>query len=68
MIALIDWMITDELDEDLCERFPGELCAQVCVPTAGSFRCECREGFQLLADGKSCQQTTQNDRYTINNL
>jgi len=56
------------IEEDLCERFPGELCAQVCVPTAGSFRCECREGFQLLADGKSCQQTTQNDRCSVNNL
>ena len=51
-------------EEDLCARFPGELCAQVCVPTSGSsYRCECREGFQLLADGKSCQQSTQNDRY-----
>lgn len=58
---------TDE-DEDLCARFPGELCAHVCVPTPGSsYRCECREGFELLADGKSCQQTAQLDRCAHNN-
>jgi len=58
----------NSIEEDLCARFPGELCAQVCVPTSGSsYRCECREGFQLLADGKSCQQSTQNDRCTANN-
>lgn len=57
-----------EDDEDLCARFPGELCAHVCVPTGGSsYRCECREGFQLLADGKSCQQATQYDRCSTDN-
>lgn len=55
--------ITIEEDEDLCARFPGELCAHICVPTGGSsYRCECREGFQILADGKTCQQATQYDR------
>ena len=55
-----------EDDEDLCARFPGELCAHICVPTGGSsYKCECREGFQLLADGKTCQQSTQYDRYII---
>lgn len=52
-----------EEEEDLCAAFPGELCAHICVPTSGgSYKCECRDGFQLLADGKSCQQTTQHDR------
>lgn len=52
---------TDD-DQDLCAAFPGELCAHLCVPGGGSYRCECRDGFELLADGKSCQQTTQHDR------
>lgn len=30
-------------------------CAQECVNTAGSYRCACRDGFTLAADGRSCQ-------------
>ncbi|XP_033845285.1 epidermal growth factor-like protein 7 [Periophthalmus magnuspinnatus] len=30
-------------------------CAHKCVNTAGSYRCECRDGFRLMGDGRSCQ-------------
>ncbi|XP_038020804.1 epidermal growth factor-like protein 7 isoform X2 [Anas platyrhynchos] len=30
-------------------------CSQLCVNTAGSFRCACRDGFSLAADHKACQ-------------
>ncbi|KAM4647515.1 epidermal growth factor-like protein 7 isoform 1-T2 [Amazona ochrocephala] len=30
-------------------------CSQLCLNTAGSFRCACRDGFSLAADHKSCQ-------------
>ncbi|XP_055007283.1 epidermal growth factor-like protein 7 [Boleophthalmus pectinirostris] len=30
-------------------------CAHKCVNTAGSYRCECRDGFRLIGDGRSCQ-------------
>nr|XP_013044263.1 epidermal growth factor-like protein 7 isoform X1 [Anser cygnoides]XP_047908724.1 epidermal growth factor-like protein 7 isoform X1 [Anser cygnoides]XP_047908726.1 epidermal growth factor-like protein 7 isoform X1 [Anser cygnoides]XP_047908733.1 epidermal growth factor-like protein 7 isoform X1 [Anser cygnoides] len=30
-------------------------CSQLCVNTAGSFRCACRDGFSLAADDKACQ-------------
>lgn len=66
LIQVIHWCFIFKIieeDEDLCARFPGELCAHICVPTGGSsYRCECREGFKLLADGKTCQQATQYDR------
>ncbi|KAA8584374.1 hypothetical protein FQN60_008159 [Etheostoma spectabile] len=40
-------------DVDECsERQP---CDQVCVNTAGSYRCACRDGFRLTGDGRSCQ-------------
>ncbi|XP_021928590.1 fibulin-1 isoform X3 [Zootermopsis nevadensis] len=53
--------------DSLCELLPGELCAHICVPVPGSFRCECREGFTLMADGKSCQHDDLPDRCKINN-
>lgn len=31
-------------------------CAQLCVNTAGSYRCACRDGFRLAGDGRSCHQ------------
>ena len=49
--------------DSLCDLLPGELCAHICVPIPGSFRCECREGFTLMADGKSCQHDDLPNRY-----
>ncbi|MEQ2196385.1 hypothetical protein XENOCAPTIV_023867 [Xenoophorus captivus] len=31
-------------------------CAQLCMNTAGSYRCACRDGFRLAGDGRSCHQ------------
>ncbi|XP_009320319.1 PREDICTED: epidermal growth factor-like protein 7 isoform X3 [Pygoscelis adeliae] len=30
-------------------------CGQLCINTAGSYRCACRDGFSLAADDKECQ-------------
>ncbi|XP_009583858.1 PREDICTED: epidermal growth factor-like protein 7 [Fulmarus glacialis] len=30
-------------------------CGQLCINTAGSYRCACRDGFNLAADDKACQ-------------
>ncbi|XP_005055709.1 PREDICTED: epidermal growth factor-like protein 7 isoform X2 [Ficedula albicollis] len=30
-------------------------CSQLCINTAGSFHCACRDGFSLAADNKGCQ-------------
>ncbi|XP_013399408.1 sushi, von Willebrand factor type A, EGF and pentraxin domain-containing protein 1 [Lingula anatina] len=32
-------------------------CQQTCLNTEGSFRCTCRQGYNLTADGKTCKQT-----------
>ncbi|XP_069694529.1 fibrillin-2 isoform X2 [Periplaneta americana] len=53
--------------DSLCDLLPGELCAHICVPIPGSFRCMCREGFTLMADGKSCQHDGLPDRCKMNN-
>ncbi|XP_047103945.1 fibulin-1-like isoform X4 [Schistocerca piceifrons] len=53
--------------ESLCDTLPGELCAHICIPLPGSYRCECREGFSLMADGKSCQQDNLPNRCKQNN-
>ena len=29
-------------------------CQQMCVNTAGGFRCECNPGFQLNPDSSTC--------------
>ncbi|XP_047096656.1 epidermal growth factor-like protein 8 [Schistocerca piceifrons] len=41
-----------EHDVDECSSNP---CDQLCTNSVGSFQCECRPGFTLLADGKSCR-------------
>ncbi|XP_046900698.1 epidermal growth factor-like protein 7 [Hypomesus transpacificus] len=42
-----------QTDVDECsEQHP---CPQTCVNTAGSYRCACREGSSLAADGRSCR-------------
>nr|CAD7597693.1 unnamed protein product [Timema genevievae] len=53
--------------DNLCNFLEGELCAHICVPTPGSYRCECHEGFSLMSDGKSCQQKDLPDRCKLNN-
>ncbi|NXU83223.1 EGFL7 protein, partial [Xiphorhynchus elegans] len=30
-------------------------CSQLCINTAGSYRCACQDGFTLAADDKDCQ-------------
>lgn len=30
-------------------------CHQLCINTAGSYRCACQDGFSLAADDKECQ-------------
>uniref|UniRef100_A0A8V1AG57 EGF like domain multiple 7 n=1 Tax=Gallus gallus TaxID=9031 RepID=A0A8V1AG57_CHICK len=43
-----------QTDADECAgRSHG--CSQLCINTAGSFHCACRDGFSLAADNKACQ-------------
>uniref|UniRef100_A0A6A7G299 Fibrillin-2-like isoform X4 n=2 Tax=Hirondellea gigas TaxID=1518452 RepID=A0A6A7G299_9CRUS len=48
--------------ENLCLLFPGQLCAHVCVPVRGSYTCQCRAGFTLSVDKKTCLQEQLPDR------
>ncbi|KAK7582602.1 hypothetical protein V9T40_014047 [Parthenolecanium corni] len=45
---------------NVCDIFPGELCHHICIPVNSSYRCQCRSGFSLLADGKSCREEVGN--------
>jgi len=40
-------------DKDECEELNGG-CQQTCVNTLGSYHCECREGFRMHADARTC--------------
>ncbi|XP_038060664.1 bone morphogenetic protein 1 homolog isoform X1 [Patiria miniata] len=41
-------------EDDECSKNNGG-CEQICVNTIGSYRCECEPGFELKADGESCE-------------
>ncbi|KAF5308956.1 hypothetical protein FQR65_LT00038 [Abscondita terminalis] len=57
--------------EALCDA--PDLCPHICIQTAGtsSYRCECYEGYSLMADGISCKPnrrtTTASQRCMENN-
>ncbi|XP_063288930.1 epidermal growth factor-like protein 7 [Pelobates fuscus] len=42
-----------QTDVDEC-RVGSTLCAQQCINTAGSFRCQCLDGFTLAEDRRTC--------------
>lgn len=44
----------------MCNLLPNELCSHICIPVGGSYRCQCRSGFTLMADGKSCHEDIGN--------
>lgn len=39
--------------QDLC-AVEKHACEQICVNTPGSYVCQCYEGYELDANGKSC--------------
>ncbi|XP_033117225.1 uncharacterized protein LOC117117126 [Anneissia japonica] len=43
------------LDVDECSRNPT-YCQHQCTNTFGSFHCQCRQGFTLNSDGRTCQE------------
>lgn len=45
-------------DIDECELHNGG-CEHFCRNTIGSFECNCRKGFKLLTDERSCQGRTE---------
>lgn len=55
--------------EALCDI--PDLCAHICIQTTDSFRCECYQGYALMADGVSCKPMKQphsfSDRCSISN-
>lgn len=44
---------TCEVDRDECKE--EKPCDQICVNQPGSYRCECRENYNLQEDGHSCK-------------
>lgn len=50
-------------DIDECEHHNGG-CEHFCRNTIGSFECNCRKGFKLLTDERSCQGRDEPRRLT----
>lgn len=46
-----------EKDVDECKEFKP--CDQICYNTKGSFKCECKENFQLQSDGQTCRKESK---------
>ena len=53
-LALVFFLV----DIDECSRGVHH-CQHNCLNTPGSYRCNCRAGFDLLQDGGSCKGTRQ---------
>lgn len=51
-----DYGVPSPPPDNLCDLLPDQLCAQICVPTHGSYYCKCEEGFILMEDQKTCQK------------
>ncbi|CAG5093734.1 Similar to FBN3: Fibrillin-3 (Homo sapiens) [Cotesia congregata] len=49
-----DGIPTPPLD-DICQILKNLLCSHICVPTPGSYYCECPKGYVLLEDQKTCR-------------
>ncbi|ESO12074.1 hypothetical protein HELRODRAFT_158486 [Helobdella robusta] len=48
--------VTKPFAENFCGAYPEKLCSHICENVPGSFKCRCREGFELLSDNKNCKQ------------
>ncbi|CAH0546125.1 unnamed protein product [Brassicogethes aeneus] len=55
-----------EVDVDECKEMKP--CDQICYNTFGSYNCQCREDFILLADGQSCRKEVIDTPLEANNL
>ena len=45
-------------DIDECQNNSSNNCEQLCVNFPASFFCDCRGGYDLNADGRSCDGKT----------
>ena len=56
---------SDNSDEPLhcgvneCAKTEDNGCGHMCKDTKESYKCECREGYKLMADGKACQDINE---------
>ena len=41
-------------DFDECQNNSSNNCEQLCVNLPASFFCDCRDGYELNANGRSC--------------
>lgn len=48
-----------QLDTDECKDAAKNNCEQVCINTAGGFKCSCRRGYSLNSDGRTCTEINE---------
>lgn len=43
-------------DVDECKKFAGHVCSlhATCENTYGSFKCHCKDGFNIAKDARNC--------------
>lgn len=53
-------MLADEKsceDIDECLLTEGTICSQICINSAGSYKCDCYKGYSLRKDEITCKTT-----------
>ncbi|KAK3706535.1 hypothetical protein QZH41_003271 [Actinostola sp. cb2023] len=49
-----------------CVLTHNKVCTHICTDTPTGYKCSCRRGYKLMADGRSCKDIDECDSFVLN--